>query len=152
MSGLPSEQAPDLGSVLARRPVGCPECDTPAMTMRVLIVDDHEGFRSQARELLESKGYEVVGEAADGAEACVAVSSLQPEVVLLDVHLPDGNGFEIAARLQRLGRGSRVVMMSGHGAEANRARLVRSPSLPFIFKPDLSPESLEASLHAHPTG
>lgn len=121
------------------------------MRTRVLIVDDHAGFRSQARELLEAHGFAVVGEAADAAEAAAAVGSLQPEVVLLDVHLPDGNGFEIAPRLAELGGGSRVVMMSGHDAEMNRARLSRAPGLPFIFKPDLSSETLEASLHARPT-
>jgi DNA-binding NarL/FixJ family response regulator len=125
-------------------------CETSAVTTRVLIVDDHAGFRAQARKLLESHGYEVVGEAADGAEAAATVGALQPEVVLLDVHLPDGNGFEIVEHLVELGCGARVVMMSGHDAKTNRARLSRAPGLPFIFKPDLSSETLQESMRAGP--
>jgi DNA-binding NarL/FixJ family response regulator len=122
------------------------------MRTRVLIVDDHAGFRSQARELLESQGYDVVGEAADGEEARAAVGALGPEVVLLDVHLPDGNGFDLVTLLEQQASGVRVVMMSGRDATANRARLARAPGLPFIFKPDLSARALEALLRVRPTG
>ena len=65
----------------------------------VLIVDDHASFRATARQLLEAEGYEVVGEAADGASALEAVARLRPDVVLLDVQLPDMDGFEISRRL-----------------------------------------------------
>jgi len=67
--------------------------------VRVLIVDDHPSFRASARKLLESEGYEVVGEAADGAGALAAVEELHPDVVLLDIQLPDLDGFEVAERL-----------------------------------------------------
>ena len=67
--------------------------------MRVLIVDDHPSFRASARKLLESEGYDVVGEAADGAGALEAAEQLHPDVVLLDVQLPDLDGFEVAKRL-----------------------------------------------------
>ena len=66
---------------------------------RVLIVDDHPWFRATARLLLETEGYDVVGEAADGARRSTAAGRLQPEVVLLDVQLPDLDGFDVAARL-----------------------------------------------------
>lgn len=65
----------------------------------VLIVDDHAGFRATARRLLEAEGYTVVGEAADGAAAVAAVAALAPDVVLLDVALPDASGFDVARRL-----------------------------------------------------
>jgi DNA-binding NarL/FixJ family response regulator len=65
------------------------------MAGTVLIVDDHPGFRAVARRLLEIEGYEVVGEAADGTTALVAVRELRPDVVLLDVQLPDVDGFEV---------------------------------------------------------
>src|SRR5881227_1792297 len=73
-----------------------------AVARRVLIVDDHESFRSSARLLLEAEGYEVVGEAEDGAAALRAVEELSPELVLLDVQLPDVDGFDVAARLTGL--------------------------------------------------
>ena len=63
------------------------------MAKTVLVVDDHAGFRSRARLLLEADGYEVVGEAADGTSALAASRRLHPEVVLLDVQLPDLDGF-----------------------------------------------------------
>jgi DNA-binding NarL/FixJ family response regulator len=65
----------------------------------VLIVDDHEGFRAWARVLLEQARYTVLGEAADGASAIGAARRLRPEVVLLDVQLPDTDGFQVARRL-----------------------------------------------------
>ena len=66
---------------------------------RVLIVDDHPGFRASVRRLLEDEGYEVVGEAEDGRAAIEATASLRPEIVLLDVQLPDLDGFEVARRI-----------------------------------------------------
>ena len=66
---------------------------------RVLIVDDHPSFRASARVLLEAEGFDVVGEAADGAQAITEAGRLRPEVVLLDVQLPDIDGFDVAARL-----------------------------------------------------
>ena len=65
----------------------------------VLIVDDHPSFRASARVLLEAEGFDVVGEAADGAQAITEAGRLRPEVVLLDVQLPDIDGFDVAARL-----------------------------------------------------
>jgi DNA-binding NarL/FixJ family response regulator len=66
---------------------------------RVLIVDDHPSFRASARVLLEAEGFDVVGEADDGASAIAAALRLRPQVVLLDVQLPDTDGFDIATRL-----------------------------------------------------
>src|SRR3954466_11539683 len=71
------------------------------MTMTVLIVDDHPSFRSTARALLEAEGFEVVGEADDGASAVAAATDLRPDVVLLDVQLPEFDGFEVAQRLRK---------------------------------------------------
>lgn len=81
------------------------------MGRRVLIVDDHAGFRASARRLLESEGFEVVGEAADGAEALAFVGDLAPDLVLLDVGLPDHDGRDLAKRLVREG-GAAVLLTS----------------------------------------
>lgn len=77
---------------------------------RVLIVDDHARFRASARRLLELEGYEVVGEAGDGESALTAAADLRPDVVLLDVNLPDTTGFDVADRLR--GSGAQVVLTS----------------------------------------
>ena len=71
------------------------------MTCRVLIVDDHPSFRASARRLLEAEGFAVVGEAGDGAEALARAAELDPELILLDVQLPDLDGFEVARRVRR---------------------------------------------------
>ncbi len=80
------------------------------MPTSVLIVDDHARFRRSARRLLELEGYHVVGEAGDGTSAIAAAAELCPDVVLLDVNLPDTTGFDVAGRLR--GTGPRVVLTS----------------------------------------
>ena len=69
------------------------------MRRTVLIVDDHEAFRQSASALLEAEGFDVVGQAADGPEAIAEAERLRPEVVLLDIQLPDLDGFAVAERL-----------------------------------------------------
>src|SRR5690349_7716051 len=69
--------------------------DDSGVTTSLLIVDDHPGFRRFARKLLEAAGYDVVGDAADGAAALAAAERLDPDVVLLDVLLPDMTGFDV---------------------------------------------------------
>ena len=91
------------------------------MGVTVLIVDDHPSFRASARTLLEAEGYEVVGEAEDGESAVAAVQELMPDLVLLDVQLPDIDGFEVAARLRKLGDGPVVILTSSRdGADYGR--------------------------------
>ena len=69
------------------------------MAVTVLIVDDHPSFRSSAQALLEAEGFSVVGEAADGAGGLASTRELCPDLVLLDVQLPDIDGFDVAARI-----------------------------------------------------
>jgi DNA-binding NarL/FixJ family response regulator len=114
------------------------------MGRTVLVVDDHAGFRASARALLEAEGYVVVGEAADGASALSAVGDLRPEVVLLDVQLPDLDGFVIAERLAETD--AAVVLVSSRSISSFRRRLAASPALGFIGKNDLSGEALAAVL------
>ncbi|MFL5840032.1 MAG: response regulator transcription factor [Thermoleophilaceae bacterium] len=80
--------------------------------MTVLIVDDHGSFRTAARKLLEHHGYRVVGEACDGESALAAVRELRPDVVLLDVQMPGIDGFEVASRLNAIGKPPEVVFVS----------------------------------------
>jgi DNA-binding NarL/FixJ family response regulator len=114
-------------------------------TMRsVLIVDDDEHFRRIVRALLETDGFEVVGEAADGESAIVEAERLQPELVLLDIQLPDVDGFEVAARLAAVSNPPTVVLTSSRDASAYRRRLRQSAARAFVAKSELSGEMLAA--------
>jgi DNA-binding NarL/FixJ family response regulator len=112
----------------------------------VLIVDDHAGFRTQARNVLEADGFEVVGEAADGDSALAATRELDPEIVHLDVQLPDLDGFEVAKQLTSNGDGPAVVLISSREL-ADFASLVRSSGARgFIAKDELSGARLRSLL------
>jgi len=110
----------------------------------VLIVDDHAEFRSVARALLEADGFEVLGEAADGESALAAAASLRPKLVLLDIQLPDVDGFEVAAQLAAWIDPPAVVLTSSRSAGSYRRRLAESPVSGFISKGELSGEALAA--------
>jgi DNA-binding NarL/FixJ family response regulator len=110
------------------------------MPRTVVIVDDHAPFRASARRLLEVEGYEVVGEAGDVQSAVETVERLRPAVVLLDVVLPDGSGFDVAERLS--GSGARIVLVSSRDRSDLAARLERSSAAGFIPKDELSGETL----------
>jgi DNA-binding NarL/FixJ family response regulator len=119
-------------------------CDDLLVGLTVVIVDDHAGFRSAARALLEAEGFDVVGEAGDGASGLAAVGLLCPRVVLLDIQLPDIDGFEVAERLAGAGDPPVVVLVSTRGISAYRRRLARSPARGFISKSELSGSALSA--------
>ncbi|HEX6781741.1 MAG TPA: response regulator transcription factor [Solirubrobacterales bacterium] len=112
------------------------------MPKSVLIVDDHAGFRASARRMLEASGYAVVGEAPDGEAALAAAGALAPDLVLLDVQLPDGDGFEVAARLQGLDRVPDVVLTSSRDRADFGDAVAESPARGFIAKAELSGRAL----------
>jgi DNA-binding NarL/FixJ family response regulator len=116
------------------------------MARSVLIVDDHPSFRSSARMLLEAEGYEVVGEAADGEGAIEAAHRLHPDFILLDVQLPDIDGFEVARRLSANGSAPDIVLVSSRDLCDIGSLATGSGALGFISKGDLSGEALEALL------
>jgi DNA-binding NarL/FixJ family response regulator len=108
----------------------------------VLIVDDHVDFRESARALLEAEGFDVVGEAATGDEAISLVEKVRPEVVLLDIQLPDHDGFEVAEWLAARPVAPAVVLISGRDAAAYGERLARARARGFIPKRSLSGAAL----------
>ena len=114
------------------------------MRRTVLIVDDHAAFRESAAALLEAEGFDVVGQAADGPEAVAEAERLQPEVVLLDIQLPDIDGFAVAARLAALPEAPRVVLISSREASAYGQRLREAAARGFITKRELSGRALAA--------
>ena len=103
----------------------------------VLVVDDHAGFRTRARMLLEADGYEVVGEASDGDSAVAECRRLVPDIVLLDVQLPDLDGFEVAERIT--GHSSAAVVLTSSRDWSDSAELIeRSGARGFVPKDKLS--------------
>ena len=114
----------------------------------VLIVDDHPSFRTSARRMLEAAGYEVVGEATDGASGLVAARTLRPQVVLLDVQLPDIDGFELAATLTAPdhGQAPAVVITSSRDVADFPGMVDRSGARGFLAKDALSGPALAALL------
>ena len=114
--------------------------------MSVLIVDDHPSFRASARRLLEAEGFDVIGEAGDGHAAIAAAQQLQPDLVLLDVQLPDLNGFEVAARIAALRLDSAVILTSSRNAAEYGALVAETPVRGFVPKAELSGAALTGLL------
>jgi DNA-binding NarL/FixJ family response regulator len=113
------------------------------MGQSVLIVDDHAGFRSHARRLLEAEGYRVVGEAEDCASGLEAARTVKPDIALLDVYLPDGDGVELAKSLHRLDPPPDVVLTSSRDGEELEALLPTCGACGFVPKSELCREAIE---------
>jgi DNA-binding NarL/FixJ family response regulator len=117
------------------------------MGKTVLIVDDHPSFRASARRMLEADGYEVVGEAEDGGAALAAAQRLRPGLVLLDVRLPDIDGFEVAKRLLDANGGTpQIVLTSSHDSTDLGEAIGASGARGFIPKAELTGTALAALL------
>ncbi len=125
---------------------GQPRGHTSSMSWTLLIVDDHAGFRAAARALLDADPFTVIGEAASGGEGVAEVERLCPQVVLLDVQLPDRDGFEVAELMARSPRPPRVLLTSSRSIGDVRSRLAASSAIGFLSKDQLSPGALELAL------
>jgi DNA-binding NarL/FixJ family response regulator len=108
------------------------------VSRRILIVDDHAGFRASARRMLEAGGFEVVGESEDAASARSAVSDLRPDAMLLDVQLPDGDGIALAAELAGNGDAPEIVLCSSRDADELGSALSQCGARGFLTKDELS--------------
>jgi DNA-binding NarL/FixJ family response regulator len=106
----------------------------------LLIVDDHPSFRASARVVLEAEGFHVVGEAADGATALTEVSRLHPDVVLLDIQLPDMTGFSVCDRLLAHDNGAApaIILTSSRDSADYGSLVARSGARGFVPKAELS--------------
>lgn len=112
----------------------------------ILIVDDNAGFRLQARAILTVDGFDVVGEAEDGTSGLAAARSLRPDLVLLDIGLPDVEGFDVARELAADVPPPFVVLTSSRDASAYGPRLANSEILGFIPKDELSGAAIRSLL------
>lgn len=116
------------------------------MAATVLIVDDHAVFRRFARRLLEEDGFDVVGEAADGESAVAAVEALAPDIVLLDLMLPDISGLEVADRLASTRRERTLVLTSSRSRADYGLAIDAAAADGFVAKGDLTAASFRAVL------
>ncbi len=116
------------------------------MSCTVLIVDDHPTFGAMARVLLEADGFKVVGLAADGGAGLAAAQELRPDLVLLDVRLPDGDGFGFAAELCADPDGPQVVVTSSSDDPRYPDLARESGALGFIAKHDIGGPYLKSLL------
>ncbi len=118
------------------------------MAWTILIVDDHPSFRASARVVLESEGFRVVGEAADGASALTECCRLRPEVVLLDVQLPDTDGFHVCAEITAYAEPPTVIMTSSRDGSDFGPLVTTSGACGFVPKAELSGERVQELLRS----
>jgi DNA-binding NarL/FixJ family response regulator len=116
----------------------------PLVTTTVLIVDDHPSFRAVAQTVLETDGFAVVGTASDGNSGFDAALRLAPDVVLLDVELPDIDGFEVAARLRRAGSTAAIVLASSRDGADFGSLVTESGARGFVAKAELTGDAIRA--------
>jgi two-component system nitrate/nitrite response regulator NarL len=119
---------------------------------RVLIVDDHAEFRAVARLVVEAAGFEVVGEASDGAAALAATADTDPDVVLLDVRLPGLDGIAVAELLASRKSPPAVVLTSSTDGAAYGQRIGAAPVRGFIPKERLTARAFAELLTEAPCG
>lgn len=149
---LPERAASDDGAAQPNE-VRLPVChlekqprEWDSMSRTAVVVDDHPGFRGCARRVLEEHGFTVVGEAADAASALESARRLRPQLALVDVCLPDMDGFELASRLASLEEPPVVVLTSSHDPAELRPMVPSCSARGFIPKEQLSREAIEALL------
>lgn len=114
--------------------------------MRVLLIDDHALVRRGLEELLQSRGIEVVGSAGGGEEGIELATSLQPDIILLDIKMPGMNGLDTLSALRELGNKIPVLMLSMSRDEADLARALRDGARGYLLK-DMDPDELIPALN-----
>jgi len=119
---------------------------TPMESLRVLIIDDHASFRSVARQLLERRGFTVVGEAEGANAGLAAAERVAPEAVLLDVRLPDGNGVDVCHALTRNDPELAVLLVSTDDLKRGEAHINECGARGFLLKSRLASCDLVALL------
>jgi len=112
---------------------------------RILVADDASFMRQMIREIVESEGYEVVGEAADGVEAVELFKDLHPEIVTMDIVMPRRSGIDAVRGIVELDPGARVVMCSALGQETLVTEALQAGAKDFIVKP-FKPDAVLATL------
>ncbi len=121
------------------------------MRPRIVIVDDDATFLATVRRLLEAQGFAVVGEALNGLDGVAAAARLEPDIVLVDVNLPDIDGFQVVERIADGGRAPPVVLTSIRSAGDFGSLIETSRARAFITKADITGEALAEFLEGRPS-
>ncbi|MCT9931845.1 response regulator transcription factor [Planotetraspora sp. A-T 1434] len=114
------------------------------MSVNIVVVDDDPGFRRIARALLAARGLRVVAESPDGASAIAVIREHRPDGVLLDLHLPDEDGFSVARAITREGHPLRIVMTSTDPSAWSAEELASAGIVRFVAKDRLFDADLNA--------
>jgi DNA-binding NarL/FixJ family response regulator len=117
------------------------------MSRTALIVDDHPSFRASARAMLEDEGFEVIGELSEGASVVDAVNQLHPDVLLLDIQLPDMTGFDVCGLLESFDKDDvKVILVSSRDLSDYGDLVEISCAAGFVPKGELSGDRIAAIL------
>lgn len=111
---------------------------------KILVVDDAAFMRMMLKDILSKEGYEVVGEAANGLDAIEKFSSLKPDLVTMDITMPEKDGLQALKEIKKMDSGARVVMCSAMGQQEMVIDAVQSGAKDFIVKPFQGDRVLEA--------
>ena len=112
-------------------------------TNKILIVDDASFMRTMLKDILESGGYEVVGEASNGAEAVEKFNKLQPDIVTMDITMPNGDGISTLEQIMKKNPNAKIVMCSAMGQQSMVIKSMLAGAKDFILKPFQADKILE---------
>jgi DNA-binding NarL/FixJ family response regulator len=116
------------------------------MTARILVVDDHEMFRDGIRRLLERNGFNVIGEAGDGQQAMTAVRELSPDLVIMDISMPNVDGIEATGEIMASSPDTKVIALSIHGGKRFVEHMLQAGAVGYLLK-DSAPKQLVEAVH-----
>jgi len=125
--------------------------ERPLAPVRVLLVDDHDLFRTGLRSLLEEQGVDIVGEAPDGAKALRLTMELTPDVVVMDLNMPGMNGVEATRQVTTMSPLTRVVVLTISDHDADVLDAILAGACGYLMK-DASIEELMAGIRAASMG
>jgi len=114
------------------------------MANRILIVDDAAFMRMMIRDILTKNGYEVVGEAQDGAQAIEKYKELQPDLITMDITMPEMDGIAALKEIRKLDSNAKVIMCSAMGQQAMVIDAIQAGAKDFIVKPFQADRVIEA--------
>lgn len=114
------------------------------MDKRILIVDDAAFMRMMIKDILSKNGYEVVGEAENGARAIEKYKELAPDLVIMDITMPEVDGIQAVKEIRKINSGSQIIMCSAMGQQAMVIESIQAGARDFIVKPFQAERVIEA--------